>query len=107
MFGCFTKPIGCLDIVLFNAFTILIAHSQFGLGVRISLFRRFTEPFERFLLVGHPEPKVLLKGNTEPKLRLGHTLLGGAPHAALVFEGVLISMVQAYPIFRTSVTLFR
>src|ERR1700739_4413873 len=62
MFGCFTKPIGCLDIVLFNAFTILIAHSQFGLGVRISLFRRFTEPFERFLLVGHPEPKVLLKG---------------------------------------------
>ena len=34
MLGGFTKPVRRLDIVLFNAITVLVADSQFILGIR-------------------------------------------------------------------------
>src|SRR5258708_13890703 len=57
------------------------------------------------MFVCHSKPKILIEGNSEPELRLRHALLGGAPHAALVFQIILICTLPADPIFRGSVTL--
>src|SRR5258705_11399346 len=107
MLSCSAKPIGCLAIILFDAFADFIVHTKGIFGVRASLLCGFAEPPERLLFVGDSKPEALIEGNAQPELRLGHALLGGAPQAAFVLQAILICTLPADPIFRGSVTLVR
>jgi hypothetical protein len=104
--GGFRKPVRRLDIVPFNAITVLIVHTQFILGVRQITFRGSLVPLKRLQFVRYAKPKILFEGHAEPELRFGDAFLGRAPQTSIQFDWILIGTDSADPIFRGSVTLF-